>query len=182
MTVIRRQTAVHHTSAYPEIMAEASNGNRTVNVVPLFRKTRFMKKIIIYYSFTGNNESLYRELQRRLNCEAFRILEPKRRTWLTILLDMLFDRRPRIELFPVDLRKYDMVILMSPVWNAHIANPMKSFIDKEKDHLKEYAFLTVCGGRQGQKEKLLQELKLLTGKTPAAVAELRDRQAACGRG
>lgn len=131
-----------------------------------------MKKIIIYYSFTGNNESLYRELQRRLNCEAFRILEPKRRTWLTILLDMLFDRRPRIELFPVDLRKYDMVILMSPVWNAHIANPMKSFLDKEKDHLKEYAFLTVCGGRQGQKEKLLQELKLLTGKTPAAVAEL----------
>jgi len=61
---------------------------------------------------------------------------------------------------------------MSPVWNAHIANPMKSFIDKEKDHLKEYAFLTVCGGRAGQREKLLQELKLLTGKTPAAVAEL----------
>src|SRR5206468_3261916 len=59
-----------------------------------------------------------------------------------------------------------------PVWNAKIASPMQSFIRMEKDHLREYGFLTVCGGRAGQQEKLEKQLLLQAGKVPKLVRQL----------
>jgi len=131
-----------------------------------------MKTLIVCYSFTGNNQALCGRLQRLLNCDSYRIMDIKRRTWLTILLDLLFNRMPKIQEGSPDISKYEKIILLAPVWNAHVATPMKSFIKREKVNLRAYAFISVCGGRPGQEAKLRQELTKLAGKAPAGLLEL----------
>ena len=55
-----------------------------------------MKTVIVYYSFSGNNESLAKELRLRFGCDIIKIIEQKRRTGFTILLDLIFNRESKI--------------------------------------------------------------------------------------
>ncbi|HTI92390.1 MAG TPA: hypothetical protein VL727_17470 [Puia sp.] len=131
-----------------------------------------MKTLVVFYSFSGNNTVVAEELNSRLGGDIYEIKEMKGRTAFTILLDMLFNRKPRIRMPLFSTDQYHRVVLMAPVWNAKIAFPMQSFIRLEKDRLKEYGFVTVCGGRTGQQEKLEKQLLLLTGKAPMMVTQL----------
>jgi flavodoxin len=133
-----------------------------------------MKTLIIYYSFSGNNEFLARELQKRLDCDIQKIVELKKRNAFDILLDLIFKRKPKIEKSDFDLQQYDQAILIAPIWAGKIATPLRSFIDLEKGNLKEYSFITVCTGPDGQDEKITDELVRLTQKEPKTVIQLKN--------
>lgn len=132
-----------------------------------------MKTLIIYYSFSRNNEFLAQELQKRLDCDIQKIVELKKRTGFTILLDLIFKRNPKIKRFDFDLKQYDQFILAAPIWDGKIATPLRSFIEMEKDNFKEYSFITVCTGPDGQDKKITDELLQLIQKRPRAVMQLR---------
>ena len=112
------------------------------------------------------------ELKNTLNCNILRIHEIKKRTGFSIFLDIFFNRTPRIEEHKEKIIDYDHVILIGPVWAGRIATPLKSFLMKEKNRIRRYSFITVCGGGQDQKIKIENELTKLAGKTPVAVTEL----------
>jgi flavodoxin len=132
-----------------------------------------MKTLIIYYSFSGNNEFLARELQKRLDCDIQKIVELKKRKSLDILLDLIFKRKTKIEKSDFDLQQYDRAILIAPIWAGKIATPLRSFIDLEKDSLKEYSFITVCSGPDDQDQRITDELLQLTQKQPKTVMQLK---------
>lgn len=132
-----------------------------------------MKTLIIYYSHTGNNEALANELRRRLDCELLKVVERRRRTNLTILLDLIFRRTPPIKPPDRDLTGYDRLILIAPIWAGRIATPLVAFIAREKERFEHYAFITLCTGPDGQLEKITDELRRLSGKEPKAVMELK---------
>jgi len=113
------------------------------------------------------------ELKIMLNCNILRINEIRKRTGLSIFLDIFFNRTPRIEYHEDKIMDYDHVILIAPVWAAKIATPLKSFLLREKNNIRFYSFITACGGgNQDQKTKIENELTKLVGKTPAVVTEL----------
>jgi flavodoxin len=58
--------------------------------------TGIMKTLIIYYSFSGNNEVLAQELQKRLDCDLQKIVELKPRKSIDILFDLIFKRTSKI--------------------------------------------------------------------------------------
>ena len=131
-----------------------------------------MKTLIAYYSFSGNNETLAKELQKRIDCDIFKIEAVSRRSWLSIWLDLIFDRMPAIRFTPFSLAEYDRVICIAPIWASKIAAPLKTFLNSEKDKIKEYSFITVCGGASGQVEKIEKQLTDIVGKKPYSIAEL----------
>jgi len=131
-----------------------------------------MKTLIVYSSYSGNNEMLALDLSIMLNCNILRIDEIRKRTGFSIFLDIFFNRTPRIEEHKEKIVDYDHVILIGPVWAGKIATPLKSFLMKEKNKIRRYSFITVCGGSQDQKIKIENELTKLAGKIPAAVTEL----------
>jgi flavodoxin len=131
-----------------------------------------MKTLVVFYSFSGNNTIVAEDLNSRLGGDIYEIKETKGRTAFTILFDLLLNRKPKIKVPSVSPDQYDRVILMAPMWNWKVASPMQSFIRLEKDHLKEYSFVTVCGGRTGQQEKLEKQLFLLAGKEAMLVVQL----------
>lgn len=132
-----------------------------------------MKLLILYYSFTGNNELLAKHLACRFVCRAEAVLEKRKRRPLTILLDMLFKRRPEIHGLRAAPADFDHVLFLAPLWNMGVAHPMASAIRQTRDALPDYSFVSLCGyERAGQREHLIRELRELTGKSPSHVWEL----------
>jgi flavodoxin len=131
-----------------------------------------MKNILIYYSFTQNNEKLALHLKKQLNCDVARIETVRKRHGLSILLDMMFNRKPAVKPIPYHLQDYDHIIFLSPIWAGKVAMPLKSFLLREKANVKRYSFVTLCGGRPGQKEKITAELISILDKKPANILEL----------
>ncbi len=131
-----------------------------------------MKTLIVYYSFTHNNEFLAKELQRKLNCDLYRIEERKKRSGFTIMLDLIFHRKPAIKPYPYPIGSFDHCIFVAPVWAGNVASPLKTFLSEHKYFIKDYSFITVCGGYPGQKDKLTRGLTQLVEHEPKAVQEL----------
>lgn len=130
-----------------------------------------MKTLIVYYSFTQNNEALARIIQTRLDCEMLKIETVKRRSTFSIFLDAAFGRKPAI--FPHNLNmNYDQFVFIAPIWMGKIAGPLKTFLLKEKNNIKCYSFISVCGGLTRQKEKIEDELASIVGRRPQTVCEL----------
>jgi flavodoxin len=130
------------------------------------------KTLIVYYSFTGNNEKLARHLQRGLNCDVAKIEPVRKRNGFSILLDLVFGRKPEVEPVSHQLDGYDHAIFVAPVWGGKIAMPMMSFLVKERSSISQYSFATLCNGSLGQKEKMRNELVLVLQKEPRHLVEL----------
>jgi flavodoxin len=132
-----------------------------------------MKTLIVYYSFSGNNECLAQELQKRLNCDIQKIVELKPRKSLDIFLDLIFKQKSKIEKSNFDLRQYDRSILIAPIWAGKIATPLRAFVELEQANFKEYSFITVCTGPDGQDTQITDELVRLIQKEPKVVMQLK---------
>lgn len=132
-----------------------------------------MKTLIVYYSHTFNNEKLAYQLQKILKCDLLKIEELKKRTGFTILMDLIFNRKPSIKVYPYYLKDYDHIIFIAPIWAGKIATPLQTFLLNEKANIHEYSFITLCGGSGGgQHDKIQRELATLMGKEPLKVTEL----------
>lgn len=130
-----------------------------------------MKKLIVYYSFMGNNEKLALKLQRKSGCDILKIEELKQRKKTTIFLDVLFNRKPKIKNIDIDLNQYDLVILVSPIWMGAIASPMKTFLARQ-ENIKNYAFISLCGGVENQDQWISNKLKKYLGREPVKISQL----------
>jgi flavodoxin len=131
-----------------------------------------MKVLIVYFSYAGNNEILAKEIQKKLLCDTLQILDSNKRNGFTILLDILFDRKPSIQSYEKNIKTYDHIIFIAPIWASKIASPLKSFLRLEKNNIPQYSFITACSGYAGQKEKIAKDLIRLIEKQPTIVTEL----------
>lgn len=131
-----------------------------------------MKTLIVYYSFTQNNEKLAKRLRDLLNCDIVKVETVKKRSGLSIMLDLMLNRKPVIKPVPYYLPDYDHVIFVAPIWAGRIAMPLKTYLIHEKANIQRYSFISLCGGRPGQKEKIQQELHSILDIAPDNLIEL----------
>jgi hypothetical protein len=131
-----------------------------------------MKTLIVYYSFTQNNAALARMIQKRLDCEMLKIETLRRRSAFSIFLDAAFGRKPAILKHNLVMENYGQIVFVGPIWLGKIAGPLKTFLREEKNNIKHYSFISVCGGLTGQKEKIEDELTSIVGSRPRRVCEL----------
>jgi flavodoxin len=131
-----------------------------------------MKTLIVYYSFTRNNELLAMNIQSRLGCEIFKVETVRKRSTFSIFLDMLFGRKPAIRKHNLPLETFDHCIFVAPVWMGKIASPLLTFLSEERSHIKRYSFITICGGLAGQKEKIESQLVSILNSPPVKVSDL----------
>ena len=131
-----------------------------------------MKTLIAYYSNTHNNEILALDLQKKLACDILKIEEMKQRTGMTIFLDLVFARTPKLKQHGVILEPYGNFIFVGPIWAGKIASPLRAFITAEKKYIKRYSFISLCGGAKGQAEKIKKELMAILTLQPKTIKEL----------
>ena len=132
-----------------------------------------MRRLVLFYSFTGNNRRLAHSLAARLGAEIEEVCETRTRRILTVILDMAFNRRPAVRPLTADPAAFDHVILVAPIWDMNLAHPMASALRGMAGRLGPYSFVTLCGyRREGQTAHIREELSGLAGHPPDAVDEL----------
>lgn len=132
-----------------------------------------MKNLIVYYSFTSNNEKIAEYLRNKLSCDIDRIETVKKRNGFSILFDLVFKRNPAIKSIPHYLSNYEHVIFIAPIWAGKVATPLKTFLLREKGNIKSYSFITLCGGgNPKQKQNIENELTSIVEKKPLNLIEL----------
>jgi flavodoxin len=131
-----------------------------------------MKKMIVSYSLTGNNEDLAASLATTLGAEHVRITESKPRTMLTTVMYMLFNRTPKIALPLEKAEACDLVLFVGPVWMGQIATPFRACFKQLKHKIAKYAFVSISGGADGPNLKIADELKKRLAQDPVCLIDL----------
>jgi len=131
-----------------------------------------MKITILSYSKTGRNEALALSLASTLSAEHIKIKEKKTRSYFSIVLDILFNRIPKIELKLKD--ENEILLFVAPVWLGKVAFPLRACLKELQEKPCSYAFISLSGGGDGALSNpgLALELEKRTGRKPEFVMNL----------
>lgn len=109
------------------------------------------KTLIVYYSKTGNNKFVAEKFSKLIEAD----LEEIKTVGNNLLLLYIFSWlkiSTKIKPLTTDLKEYERVILFSPIWFGSLISPIRGFVKKSKDDIKEFLFITVCGGGEEDKD------------------------------
>ncbi len=91
--------------------------------------------LVVYFSRSGNTEAMAREIARKFNADIIKLLAPKYpldiKGWRTASKDA--DKRVvAVEIEPetVDMERYKLIFLGSPIWWFRPAPPLWTFVQK----------------------------------------------------
>jgi Multimeric flavodoxin WrbA len=122
-----------------------------------------MKKLFIYYSFSGNTDFVADFLKNKgISTIKIETLEkmPKNRI-LSILVGGFkagIGYKDKIKDFNTNIDKYDEIIIGSPIWNGRLSSPINTVLDRLDLNNKKVSFI-FCSG-SGNSDKLDAYVKL----------------------
>lgn len=93
-------------------------------------------KIIVYFTYTNNTKKIVEKIEKKLDCDIVQIrtVIPYSEDYDTVVNDEhngeASNYLPEIEDINVDWRKYDEVILGTPVWWYRPAPAVRSFLSE----------------------------------------------------
>lgn len=133
-----------------------------------------MKALVVYYSRTGHTKTVAEAIADMLSCDKEKIVDTQNRSGPIGFLRSGFQARRKslIKINPIekDVSQYDLVIVGTPVWAGNVSSPVRTFLHKYKDQLKDIAFFSTHGGDEPQKE--FSEMEITCGKKPVSVLSL----------
>ncbi len=135
-----------------------------------------MKRLIIYYSHSGNNGVLAERIAETLHADSFRLIEDGERTVKRIILDMIFHRKPTLHSVPQQVESYDQILFMGPIWMFHICSPLMSCMKAIRKKVGTYSFISLSGGGLGPNTKPIGQLKRMLGNDLALFLDLQITQ------
>jgi multimeric flavodoxin WrbA len=137
----------------------------TYNILIRWRKT--MKNLIVYYSLNGANERVAMKLKEIINCDAEKIIEPINRHGFIMFIrsgyEAIMKKITKIKPLNNEIKNFDRIILVSPVWAGRLPPPTRTFLVEYKPDLKDLAFVSVSGNGDGNKN-ILSDIEEIHGK------------------
>lgn len=122
-----------------------------------------MKAIIVYFSLEGNSRYVAEKIAQNIGADTLR-LEPVKayptsrvKKFIYGGRSAVFREKPKLREYEFTKRRYDLIILGSPVWAGSYAPPLKSFFKDNNISSKKIALYCCCGG--GSTEKCLRRMK-----------------------
>jgi hypothetical protein len=131
-----------------------------------------MNVTVISYSWTGNNDALATSLATALAAKHVKIVESKPRNNGTIILDMVFNRTPKVDMPVGEIGNNDLILFVGPVWMGQIATPLRACFRQLSPKIAQYAFISISGGADGPNPKLAGELQKRLLKEPVALIDM----------
>ena len=124
-----------------------------------------MKRLIVFYSRSGHNRQLANELANKFDADIEEIIDLKNRDgiigWIIGGRDSMTKQLTKIKPIKKDPSKYDLIILVSPLWVGTAVPAVRQYITEHKDQLKNIAFTSVCGSSQPQAS--IHDIESLSG-------------------
>lgn len=140
-----------------------------------------MKTLIVYYSYTGNNQKVAKELSNLIKADVVKLQD-----WLLQLpLAALYfiggmmaslSIPTQINYIDKNIDLYERIILMGPVWGWKLVPAIKSFIKKYLKYKSKFSLLIICGGGKKYFEQISNDFMKLTGEKPKKLLMLSERE------
>ncbi len=132
------------------------------------------KALVVFYSWTGNTKKAAQEIAKILKAEVDEIseLKPRKRiflNWLRAGRDALFGRTTEIR-FKTDPKKYNIVVVGTPVWAGRPVPAITSYLRINK--LTKVAFFCTCSFSTGRTFKVMEKISNI----PVATLCLKNKQ------
>ena len=129
-----------------------------------------MKRLVVYYSLSGNTEEAARKLAERLGAELLRLetVKPMPKRFAAQILvgggQVMFHHVPELKPLNKDIAAYDELILGSPIWNSKGVPAVNAFLQDANAAARVTSLFFLSGGGEIQKgleaiTKLLPKLK-----------------------
>ena len=129
-----------------------------------------MKRLVVYYSLSGNTEEAARKIAEKLGAELLKLetVKPMPKRFAAQLLvgggQVVFRHVPERKPFDLNVNEYDEIILGSPIWNSKGVPAINAFLKDEAAAAKVTALFFLSGGGETQKglqaiTKLVPNLK-----------------------
>ena len=101
---------------------------------------------VVYYSRTGRAQMVATALKNQLGCEMGEIMSDSKKGVFTIMLDQLFNRNDCQQPFSKNLKVYNPIIIVSPIWFMRLSSPARTFIKNTDMKGKDAFIFTTSGG------------------------------------
>lgn len=94
----------------------------------------FLKKLVVFYSYTGHTKMIAENIQQKLNCDILEIkpVKPYSTDYQTVVDEeqnnSSVGKTPDIQKIDKNLNDYDEIIIGTPVWWYTIAPVIRTFI------------------------------------------------------
>jgi flavodoxin len=138
--------------------------------------------LIVYYSRTGTTQQAALALREEIGCAVEVITDRTERTgvvgYLRSSLDALLGRTTPLAPMSAELASYDLVLVGTPVWNASVSAPVRSWLVANRGRIPRVAFFLTHGGWRGA--RAFRQMETICGKTPVATLALRADEVASG--
>ena len=127
-----------------------------------------MKTLIVYYSLSGNTEYIANHISKKINANTLKLKPVKEIPTKGIKKfyyggkSAVMKKTPALENYDLNLDEYNHVIFGTPIWAGTFTPPLRTFIQENKDKLKNKnisAFFCNSGG--GAKKAIIKLKKFL---------------------
>ena len=121
-----------------------------------------MKKLVIYYSLTGNSKMLA-ELFKEKGYEVREVVRKKKlpKSFFFSVFTGGFlagiNHKDKLKDYNPDIKEYDEVVIISPIWNGRFSSPINTVLASTDFSNKKLSFLFASGSGEG--EKALKRIK-----------------------
>lgn len=117
------------------------------------------KNLIVYYSRTGNAEVIATSLKKELDCDCEMIIDNVNRKGIIGYIKSGYEaskkKCPPIAGLKHDIKEYNSVIIVTPIWAGTMVSPMRTFI---KDNIKNIKNLSIIVTSAGDDCRIAKDL------------------------
>lgn len=122
-----------------------------------------MNTLVVYFSFEGNTKFIAEKIAETISADMIELKTSKKYPeggvgkYFWGGKSVIFGEKPKLINQPIDLKRYERLIIGTPVWAGSFTPPIKSFISQYKIQGKKVALFACHGG--GGAKKCLEKLK-----------------------
>lgn len=123
-----------------------------------------MKKLVVFYSYTGHTKMIAENIQQKLNCDILEIkpVKPYSTDYQTVVDEeqnnSSVGKTPDIQKIDKNLNDYDEIIIGTPVWWYTIAPVIRTFLTQNDLSNKTIKPFATNAGWLGHTFKEIQKL------------------------
>ena len=126
-----------------------------------------MKRLVVYYSLSGNTEEAAKQIAGKLGAELLKLetVKPMPKRFAAQILvgggQVMMNHIPALKPLGKDVSAYDEIILGSPIWNSKGVPAVNAFLQDEAAAAKVTSLFFLSGGGETRKG-----LEAITKKLP----------------
>lgn len=134
-----------------------------------------MKTLIVYYSRTGHNQQMAFTLHEQMQGDLDQIVDRKNREGMFgCVMAAMFKAKTDIT-FSKDPAAYDQVVVVTPLWGGNLPPATRTYLAQNKGKLNEFAFLSVCGLGEENKNAL-KDVATTANQRPVATLLIKETE------